>query len=91
MSKSRPAASAGAASNSNNPLTILSALPARYLQTTPSRTKLIDAFLLFLIFTGAIQFLYCVLAGNYPFNAFLAGFTATVGTVRVDGWVSPNL
>ncbi|KAB5580641.1 DAD/Ost2 [Coniochaeta sp. 2T2.1] len=23
--------------------------------------------------------LYCVLAGNYPFNAFLAGFGATVG------------
>ncbi|KAL1880809.1 hypothetical protein VTK73DRAFT_4979 [Phialemonium thermophilum] len=51
----------------------------RYLETTPQRTKLIDVFMAFLVVVGALQFLYCILAGNYPFNAFLSGFAATVG------------
>ncbi|KJZ80599.1 hypothetical protein HIM_00449 [Hirsutella minnesotensis 3608] len=50
-----------------------------YMKETPQRTKLVDAFLLFLVVNGVLQFLYCVLAGNYPFNAFLSGFCATVG------------
>ncbi|KAL2122893.1 hypothetical protein VTJ04DRAFT_3348 [Mycothermus thermophilus] len=50
-----------------------------YLDTTPQRTKLIDAFMAFLVAVGVVQFAYCVLAGNYPFNAFLSGFAATVG------------
>ncbi|KAI9167029.1 Dolichyl-diphosphooligosaccharide--protein glycosyltransferase subunit dad1 [Paramyrothecium foliicola] len=50
-----------------------------YLKETPQRTKLIDVFLAFLAVVGGLQFLYCVLAGNYPFNAFLSGFCATVG------------
>ncbi|KAF4472758.1 DAD family [Fusarium albosuccineum] len=50
-----------------------------YTEATPQRTKLIDVFLVFLVAVGALQFLYCVLAGNYPFNAFLSGFSATVG------------
>jgi len=33
----------------------------------------------FLVLVGGIQFVYCVLAGNYPFNAFLSGFCAAVG------------
>lgn len=35
--------------------------------------------MLFLMTVGAVQFLYCIIAGNYPFNAFLSGFSATVG------------
>ncbi|OAA64809.1 Defender against death DAD protein [Cordyceps fumosorosea ARSEF 2679] len=50
-----------------------------YLKETTQRTKLIDVFLAFLVVVGALQFAYCVLAGNYPFNAFLSGFSATVG------------
>ncbi|VUC36106.1 unnamed protein product [Clonostachys rosea] len=50
-----------------------------YIEETPQRTKLLDVFLVFLAVVGALQFLYCVLAGNYPFNAFLSGFGATVG------------
>ncbi|KAG5999304.1 hypothetical protein E4U54_001929 [Claviceps lovelessii] len=50
-----------------------------YTKETPQRTKLIDVFLFFLVVVGGLQFLYCVLAGNYPFNAFLSGFGATVG------------
>ncbi|KAL2270103.1 hypothetical protein VTJ83DRAFT_2287 [Remersonia thermophila] len=52
---------------------------SHYLSTTPQRTKLLDAFMAFLVAVGALQFAYCVLAGNYPFNAFLSGFSATVG------------
>ncbi|EFY87801.1 DAD family protein [Metarhizium acridum CQMa 102] len=36
-----------------------------YMKETPQRTKLIDVFLLFLIAVGGLQFVYCVLAGNY--------------------------
>lgn len=36
-----------------------------YLDTTPQRTKLIDLFMAFLVVVGGLQFLYCVIAGNY--------------------------
>ncbi|RDL34753.1 Dolichyl-diphosphooligosaccharide--protein glycosyltransferase subunit OST2 [Venustampulla echinocandica] len=50
-----------------------------YLDKTPQRTKLIDTFMAFLVVVGVLQFVYCVIAGNYPFNAFLSGFSAAVG------------
>ncbi|KAI6373743.1 Dolichyl-diphosphooligosaccharide-protein glycosyltransferase subunit dad1 [Pyricularia grisea] len=50
-----------------------------YLKSTPQRIKLLDVFLGFLVVNGALQFLYCILAGNFPFNAFLSGFCSTVG------------
>ncbi|RYP06793.1 hypothetical protein DL765_009351 [Monosporascus sp. GIB2] len=50
-----------------------------YQKTTPQRTKLLDAFMAFLAVVGALQFVYCILMGNFPFNAFLSGFSATVG------------
>ncbi|KAF4978288.1 hypothetical protein FZEAL_5299 [Fusarium zealandicum] len=58
---------------------VLQNIYQHYVDATPQRTKLVDVFLLFLVVVGAIQFLYCVLAGNFPFNAFLSGFSATVG------------
>ncbi|KAH9840502.1 defender against death DAD protein [Teratosphaeria destructans] len=51
----------------------------QYVTKTPQRVKLLDAFMGFLMVVGALQFVYCVVAGNYPFNAFLSGFSATVG------------
>lgn len=36
-----------------------------YMKETPQRTKLIDVFLAFIAVVGALQFVYCVLAGNY--------------------------
>ncbi|TVY88466.1 Dolichyl-diphosphooligosaccharide--protein glycosyltransferase subunit [Lachnellula willkommii] len=56
-----------------------------YLDTTPQRTKLIDVFMSFLVVVGVLQFVYCVIAGNYPFNAFLSGFSATVGQFVLTG------
>ncbi|KAL8649808.1 MAG: hypothetical protein Q9226_005421 [Calogaya cf. arnoldii] len=66
-------------SSSNNPQVILQQLWSSYQRRTPQRVKLIDVFMGFLIVVGALQFVYCVLVGNYPFNAFLSGFSATVG------------
>lgn len=50
-----------------------------YSETTSPRLKLIDAFLVFLMISGVLQFLYCILVTNFPFNAFLAGFGSCVG------------
>ena len=36
-----------------------------YLKSTPQRVKLIDVFMAFLVVVGGLQFVYCVLAGNY--------------------------
>ncbi|KAH9161830.1 DAD/Ost2 [Lactarius sanguifluus] len=57
----------------------LQSLWGAYHDTTPSRLKFIDSFLVFLILSGVIQFVYCVLVTSFPFNAFLAGFASTVG------------
>ncbi|PUU84029.1 DAD family-domain-containing protein [Tuber borchii] len=76
---SSASATAAATATPTNPFTILGGIFKNYSRSTPQRTKLIDAFLGFLVITGVLQFAYCVVAGNYPFNAFLAGFSATVG------------
>ncbi|KAG5356686.1 Dolichyl-diphosphooligosaccharide--protein glycosyltransferase subunit dad-1 [Yarrowia sp. C11] len=47
-------------------------------QSTP-KLKLIDSFLAFLVVLGVFQFVFCLLVGNFPFNAFLGGFASTVG------------
>ena len=52
----------------------LNSLLKAYNETTSSRLKTIDAFLIFLMLSGIVQFLYCVLVTNFPFNAFLAGY-----------------
>ncbi|KAK6614337.1 DAD family protein [Botrytis cinerea] len=43
-----------------------------YLNKTPQRTKLIDVFMSFLVVVGFYN-------SSTPFNAFLSGFSATVG------------
>ncbi|KAF1811360.1 defender against death DAD protein [Eremomyces bilateralis CBS 781.70] len=63
----------------SNPQHIIHGVWNNYVAKTPQRTKLIDTFMAFLMVVGAVQFAYCVVAGNYPFNAFLSGFGATVG------------
>jgi oligosaccharyltransferase complex subunit epsilon len=79
---------------------VLANIYSYYMNETPQRMKLLDFFLVFLAVVGGLQFLYCILAGNFvrtmsppslsfaaskltrpeqPFNAFLSGFSATVG------------
>lgn len=43
------------------------------------KLRLIDIFLAFLVVLGVLQFVFCALVGNFPFNAFLGGFVSTVG------------
>src|SRR5205809_4879762 len=41
----------------------------KYTENTPQRVKLIDFFMAFLVVVGVLQFVYCVLAGNYVYLA----------------------
>lgn len=50
-----------------------------YFETLTPRLKLIDTFLVFLVAAGVLQFVYVLLVGNFPFNAFLGGFISCVG------------
>ncbi|KAI4946862.1 hypothetical protein J4E91_007034 [Alternaria rosae] len=74
---SAPARSSKA--NNTDAAAIAQGIWNKYVDKTPQRTKLLDTFLAFLVIVGALQFLYVVLVGNFPFNAFLSGFSATVG------------
>ncbi|KAJ1549615.1 Dolichyl-diphosphooligosaccharide-protein glycosyltransferase subunit dad1 [Cladochytrium tenue] len=74
------AASAGAASDFVDQQTkLVGRLLAAYLETTPQTLKLIDSYLVCVMLTGIIQFLYVILAGTFPYNSFLSGFIASVG------------
>jgi hypothetical protein len=42
-----------------------------YVDKTPQRVKLLDAFMVFLMTVGLIQFVYCVVAGNYVRDSIL--------------------
>ena len=42
-----------------------------YKQKTPQRTKLLDVFMGFLVAVGALQFLYCLIVGNYVWQSTL--------------------
>lgn len=50
-----------------------------YFKTLTPKLKLIDIFLSFLVIVALIQFVFAILVGNFPFNAFLGGFISTVG------------
>ncbi|EPQ59506.1 defender against death DAD protein [Gloeophyllum trabeum ATCC 11539] len=84
-----PATSTSPADNS-----AIHSLWKAYNDTTPSRLKLIDTFLVFLMLSGIAQFLYCILVTNFPFNAFLAGFGSCVGqfvlTASLRSQVNPE-
>ncbi|KAH0626214.1 hypothetical protein JD844_001053 [Phrynosoma platyrhinos] len=53
---------------------------AEYSSGTPSRLKVLDAYLLYVMLTGALQFGYCLGVGTFPFNSFLSGFISAVGS-----------
>ena len=67
-SKSSSAVNKSSSSSSNSHQSaqdILLGLWDNYTKTTPQRVKLIDVFMGFLVVLGGLQFLYCVLVGNY--------------------------
>ncbi|XP_053529659.1 dolichyl-diphosphooligosaccharide--protein glycosyltransferase subunit dad1 [Ictalurus punctatus] len=59
---------------------IISRFVKEYATTTPNKLKVIDAYLLYMLMTGAFEFLYCLLVGTFPFNSFLAGFISCIGS-----------
>ncbi len=66
--------------SSDNLLSVLNKLWQEYHANTPQRLKLVDAYLAYIMATGIIQFLYCLLVGTFPFNSFLSGFISCVGS-----------
>ncbi|RWS14026.1 dolichyl-diphosphooligosaccharide--protein glycosyltransferase subunit DAD1-like protein [Dinothrombium tinctorium] len=59
-------------------LKVLSKFYDEYKNSTAKRLKIIDAYLLYVLLTGIIEFVYCCLVGTFPFNSFLSGFISTV-------------
>ncbi|KAG7526324.1 Dolichyl-diphosphooligosaccharide- glycosyltransferase subunit DAD1 [Solea senegalensis] len=64
---------------SNSVISVISRFLEEYTSTTPNKLKVVDAYLLYILLTGALQFLYCLLVGTFPFNSFLSGFISCVG------------
>lgn len=52
----------------------------KYVQDTPSRTILLDVFMAWLVVIGVLQFLYCVLAGNYVCSMPRRNFMTSTNT-----------
>ncbi|XP_029436192.1 dolichyl-diphosphooligosaccharide--protein glycosyltransferase subunit DAD1 [Rhinatrema bivittatum] len=65
---------------STSVVSVVSRFLDEYLSSTPQRLKVLDAYLLYILLTGLMQFVYCLLVGTFPFNSFLSGFTSCVGS-----------
>ncbi|XP_072479424.1 dolichyl-diphosphooligosaccharide--protein glycosyltransferase subunit DAD1 isoform X1 [Notamacropus eugenii] len=65
---------------------VISRFLEEYMSSTPQRLKLLDAYLLYILLTGALQFGYCLLVGTFPFNSFLSGFISCVGSFILAGF-----
>ncbi|KAK1981437.1 DAD family-domain-containing protein [Colletotrichum cereale] len=73
----------GASSGAQNWDQVLGNLYNHYVKNTPQRTKLIDAFMAFLVVVGGLQFLYCVIAGNFVrLLSFFLSFFPLCGSVE---------
>lgn len=83
--KVRKSSVESSASLSNTVGVLLSA----YRQSTPTRLQMIDVYLVFCMLTGIAQFVYVLLVGTFPFNAFLAGFSSCVGSFVLAGTLLP--
>lgn len=70
---------------SSSVISVISRFLEEYTTTTPNKLKVVDAYLLYILLTGALQFLYCLLVGTFPFNSFLSGFISCVGAFILAG------
>ncbi|EKG22196.1 Defender against death DAD protein [Macrophomina phaseolina MS6] len=57
--------SSSAKINSNDASAIANSVWKNYVNKTDQRTKLLDVFMVFLVAVGALQFLYCIIGGNF--------------------------
>lgn len=64
---------------------VLSVFIKDYKNSTPQKLKIIDAYLLYILLTGIVQFVYCCLVGTFPFNSFLSGFISSVASFVLAG------
>lgn len=71
--------------SSDSLVSVLRSLWGEYSLRTPQKLKLVDAYLAYIMATGIIQFLYCLLVGTFPFNSFLSGFISCVGSFVLGG------
>jgi oligosaccharyltransferase complex subunit epsilon len=62
----------------------------KYVDQTPQRVKLLDAFLIFLMAVGVLQFVYCVIAGNFVSIHGIPGTKSTAGEQQriIRSWSS---
>lgn len=52
-----------------------------YVKATPQRTKLIDVFMAFLVVVGVLQFVYCIIVGNYVSAVLSAGIEGNLTNI----------
>ena len=71
--------------SSDNLFTVIRRFFDEYSATTPQKLKLVDAYLAYIMLTGIVQFVYCLLVGTFPFNSFLSGFISCVGSFVLAG------
>ncbi|KAI8093418.1 DAD/Ost2 [Halteromyces radiatus] len=64
----------------NNVTTAFHKFFSAYKKDTNISLKLIDVYLIYIMLSGILQFVYMMIAGTFPYNAFLAGFISTVGS-----------
>lgn len=70
---------------SNSVISVISRFLSEYASSTSTKLKVVDAYLLYILLTGALQFLYILLVGTFPFNSFLSGFISCVGSFILAG------
>ncbi|PVV01726.1 hypothetical protein BB560_003844, partial [Smittium megazygosporum] len=51
-----------------------------YVHLTPLALRILDSYMIVCVASGIIQFVYCLIVGTYPYNAFLAGFGCSVAS-----------
>ena len=71
--------------------TVLRRLWEEYHARTSRKLKLVDAYLAYIMATGVVQFVYCLLVGTFPFNSFLSGFISCVGSFVLAGELKGGL
>ena len=77
--------------SSDNLVTVIRRFFDEYTSTTPQKLKLVDAYLAYIMLTGIVQFVYCLLVGTFPFNSFLSGFISCVGSFILAGKTGNSL
>ncbi|XP_062592636.1 dolichyl-diphosphooligosaccharide--protein glycosyltransferase subunit dad1-like [Saccostrea cucullata] len=65
---------------SDNLVTVVKKFYDEYMTSTSRKLKIVDAYLVYILLTGVVQFAYCAIVGTFPFNSFLSGFISTVGS-----------